>query len=242
MSRWLVLSDLQLPFEAARALPFVKAVAKEFGIDIKSQNPQRDGGVLCVGDETDHYFGSMYDHDPDALHTPVGELKLARRKVKAWGEAFPYMLVADSNHGKRWARKASKAQIPREFMRSYQEVHKMPAGWKFADEWLIKARDPFLLFHGCGYSSMYAYRHIAMDKGISTVFGHLHSSAGIAHVVTGQTEASRRTRWGMNVGCLIDPKAYVFSYGNDSKFKPWLGVGVVLDGGRMPVLVPYEAF
>ena len=34
----------------------------------------------------------------------------------------------------------------------------------------------------------------------------------------------------MNVGCGIDAKAYAFNYGKDSRKKPILSCGVVIDG------------
>jgi hypothetical protein len=38
------------------------------------------------------------------------------------------------------------------------------------------------------------------------------------------------------VGCLIDRSAYVFRYGENNKFKPTLGCGVVIKG--VPYFVP----
>jgi hypothetical protein len=225
--RFLFISDLQIPFEAINALPFVKAVAKEFKI------PQHH--IYNVGDEVDQYWGGLWDKDPNAHHTVMSEIEDSLKRLKLWYKAFPDMKLATSNHGQRWAKRAAKAGIPSAMMRRYQELLESPPGWVWRDHWTIKTYRPIHMFHGCGYGGMYAYRQAAVDKGMNTVFGHLHSNAGIAPVVTDNTE-----RWGMNVGCLIDPKAYAFHYGKDTKFKPWLGVGVVVDGGMTPILVPYE--
>lgn len=230
MQRALFISDTQIPFEAPSSLPFVKAVAREFKIP--------KDAIFHVGDEVDHYFGGGWDKDPDASHTPLAEIKEARAKLKAWYAAFPSMKLAVSNHGLRWARKASAAGIPSTMMRAYQEILGAPKGWVWRDHWDIKMdRRKVHMFHGIGYSGQTAYRQAAIDKGVSVVFGHLHATAGIAHIVTDHGQ-----RWGMSVGCLIDAKAYAYAYSKHSKFKPWLGVGVVIDGGLTPLLIPYERF
>ena len=230
MRRALFISDTQIPFEAPRSLPFVKAVAKEFKIP--------KDAIFHVGDEVDHYFGGGWDKDPDASHTPTSEIMEARQRLKAWYAAFPHMKLAVSNHGLRWARKASSAGIPAAMMRAYQEILGAPKTWIWRDHWDIKMdRRKVHMFHGIGYSGQNAYRQAAMDKGVSSVFGHLHATAGIAHIVTDHGQ-----RWGMSVGCLIDTKAYAYNYSKHSKFKPWLGVGVVIDGGMTPLLIPYERF
>lgn len=227
--RFLFISDLQIPFEAKHALRFCKAVQKEFKIP--------EGNVYCVGDELDQYWGGLWDKDPDALHTPMSELAQSHERLKEWYRAFPIMHLATSNHGQRWAKRASKAGIPSVMLKAYQTIIEAPPTWHWRDAWNIKAKRPILMVHGTSYGGMYAYRTAAMDKGCNVIFGHLHANAGIAHVVTDNGE-----RWGCNVGSLIDPKAYAFHYGKDARFKPWLGVGVVIDDGMTPLLIPYERF
>lgn len=225
-ARYLVISDTQIPFEHPHGLTFCKEVQREY--DIPKEN------ILHVGDEVDQYFGSLYDHDPDALHTPNSEIRETIDKLKLWYDAFPMMRIAESNHGQRWINKAFKAKIPSIFMRKYQEVLEAPPTWKWAKSWRIASKHPFGITHGVGYSGMNAHRQLALNCGISMAMGHLHSFAGIAYV---ETEMQRI--WGMNVGCLIDVPAYAFHYGKDSKFKPSLGVGVVIDDGLTPIWLPY---
>lgn len=228
MRRALFISDTQIPFQAEHALKFCKAVAKEYRIPSDC--------IYHVGDETDQYFGGAWDKSPDALHTPNSEMDESRAILRQWYRAFPQMKLAVSNHGTRWARKASASGIPSQFLKEYREILEAPRGWVWRDSWLIKMqRAPVYMFHGVGYSGATAYRQAAIDKGVNVVFGHLHSNAGIAHIVT-----DHGRRWGMNVGCLIDQKAYAFAYANGSKFQAWLGVGVVVDGGITPILIPYE--
>lgn len=226
--RWLVISDLQMPFEAARALPFCRAVVREFGIS--------PDNILNVGDETDQYFGGMWEKDPDATDTPTGEIKRTLDKLKAWYSAFPKMRLAKSNHGSRWERKAFSAQIPSILMKKYQEVIKAPDGWQWADYWEIKAAHPFRVMHGIGYEGQLGFRNAAINLGMSVVMGHA-VVGGIAHIRT-----PGLSRWGMCVGCLIDRSAYAFHYAKNDRWAPFLGVGVVIDDGKTPILLPYERF
>ncbi len=222
------ISDLQIPFEADDALKFCKAVQREFFI-----HPEN---VYCVGDEVDQVMGSLYRKDIDGSYTANQEIAESKRRLREWYKAFPLMKLATSNHGQRWARKAFEAEIPSQMIKSYQELLEAPKGWQWKDAWQINAEHRKIhVFHGCGYGGMYAYRQAAMDHGKCVVFGHLHANAGIAHVVT-----ESQSLWGMNVGSLIDTKAFAFNYGKHNRVKPWLGIGIVIDGGLTPILIPYE--
>lgn len=225
--RWLVISDLQIPFEAEDALDFCLAVAKDF--QIPNEN------ILCVGDEVDQYFGSQFLKDPDQRISPRDELLMTKERLLRWYRVFPQVKLAISNHGLRWAKRAFEAQIPSDLIKPYQDVIKAPKGWQWKGEWLIRAKHPFRMIHGMGYSGMNGHRNAAIDSGISTLIGHLHSHAGVSHVNNGAKEI-----WGMNVGCLIDPESFAFAYGKYSRSKPTRGVGVVVDDGKTPIFLPYS--
>jgi|GEM_PF-1736958 len=226
---YLVIPDLQIPFEAEHALRFCIEVAREY--DVSPDN------VLCVGDEIDQNFGSMYASDPDATHTANSEIRASIDRLKQWYRAFPFVRVCNSNHGDRWLRKASNAQIPSQLLRAYREIIEAPEGWRWSDVWRIPAsKHPFLMEHGHrGAGGIHAHRQKAIDNGISTVHGHLHASAAIAYVRT-----QNQKLWGFNCGSLIDVEAYAFKYNSRDRYKPGLGCGVILDGGRRPLWVPYE--
>jgi hypothetical protein len=227
--RFLFISDLQIPFEAANALAFCLAVQREF--KVPSEN------VYNVGDEVDQYFGSAYQKDPNGWHTPRSELAASREKLLRWYRAFPEMKLAISNHGLRWAKKAFDAEIPSEMLRPYQDIIHAPPGWKWRDAWDIKTKYPIRMIHGMGYNGQAAHRQAALDFGMNIVIGHLHSHAGVALI---RTQGQRI--WGMNVGCLIDDEAYAFAYNKHQRQRPILGCGVVVDGGLTPIFVPYERF
>lgn len=226
------ISDLQMPFEARHSLKFVKAVCKYFNI-----NTRHD--LYNVGDEVDQYFGSQYLKDPDAWHTANSEIRVTVEKVRQWKRAYPFMKLCRSNHGERWAKKAVNAEIPSQMMKAYQEIIEAPAGWLWKDKWsLTGGHQRVDVIHGMGYSGVSATRNLTLDSGNnSVVFGHLHSNAGIVHLKTQFKEV-----WAMNTGCLIDMEAYAFQYSKHNRSKAQLGMGIVLDGGRLPIWVPYETF
>lgn len=225
--RYLFISDLQIPFEAKYALRFCQAIQKEF--KIPSEN------IYCAGDETDHYFGSTYQKDPNGWYTANSELAATRDKLRAWYKAFPQMKLAISNHGLRWAKKAFEAEIPAQMLKPYQELIEAPKGWIWKHEWIVKDKHPLRLIHGCGYSGPNGAKNAAIDAGISTVIGHLHSYAGTTMINT-----SNKHLWALNSGCLIDVDAYAFEYGKYNRNKPTLGIGVVIDGGLTPIFLPFE--
>ncbi len=227
MAIWQVQSDIQAPFHHPKALEFCKYVQKHYRIPNEN--------ILNVGDEIDILHGGMYPKDPNGSLTPNQEIKAVKEWVKEWASAFPLMKVCLSNHGLRWVRKATAAELPSQVLRSYKEIYDLPDGWQYADRWDIQAKYPFTMIHGMGYSGISAHRTAALDFGRSVVHGHLHSSAGISYI---RTEGQQI--YGFNVGCLIDKEAFAFSYGKYNRFKPCLGIGIIADDGRAPIWIPLE--
>lgn len=226
---YLVISDTQIPFHAGKALDFCKYLKKTFNVS--------DENVYHVGDELDQYFGSQWKRHPDMRHSAVTEIRDSIDELKRWYLAFPRCKVAISNHMLRWMNKAVESEIPSVLMRKYQEVIEAPKAWVWADEWLIKAEKmPFRVIHGLGYSGERGHIQASLDKSISTVIGHLHSFGGIAHV----RMINNVKIWAANAGCLIDTEAHAFHYGRYQRRQPTLGAVVVLNGGTMPVFVPYD--
>lgn len=223
---YLVISDLQIPFEAEKALEFCVYLKRHYKIP--------DENVLNVGDELDCYHGGRWPKDPNGHYSATGELAAAKAKLKDWYRAFPKMKLAISNHGLRWVRKATAAEIPSEMLRSYRDIIEAPDGWQWKDEWIFNEKHPFRMIHGMGYSSVNSQRNAALDAGMSTVHGHL-VHAGISYVKT-----ANQWLWGMCVASLIDTTQYAFEYGKESRFKPCLGAGIVGNKGSMPIWVPYE--
>ena len=227
----LVIPDIQEPFSHDRALDFCRYLKRHFNVP--------DENVLNVGDETDAYWGGSWPKSPDVDHTPRGEIRAARERIRQWADVFPKMDVAISNHGLRWMKKASGAEIPSEVIRSYQEIFAIPAGWRYKEEWRYESlKHPFRMIHGMGYSGMNGHINAAKDSGISTVIGHLHSFGGVNRIHT----MGGKEIWAMNAGCLIDVDAYAFEYGKYSRAKPTLGAGVIFSQGSTPIWYPLSTY
>lgn len=221
---------MQIPYEHPDALRFCLQVQKEFKIS--------KDNILNIGDECDLLWASLYKKSPDWKSSPLHELETLRRRMKSWVKHFPKMRLCTSNHGLRWIRKAIDSDIPSDLLRSYGEIIGAPSTWKWSDEIRIDCKHKFLLRHGSGYSGASGARNAAVDSQMSVAIGHLHAFAGVSYINTWGASP----RWGMNVGCMVDSKAIAFEYGKYSRNRETLSVGVVLNGGSLPIVVPYEAF
>lgn len=226
-----MIPDTQEPYSAPGALLFVLAVAKEFSVDVTIP-----GRVFHVGDEVDFFAWSRFPPGAERAHTPTQELEALRDRLRAWYVALPHVRLCHSNHGGRVIKAASNAQLPSQMIRAHREILDAPPGWEWAETWTVEAsRSRFLVEHGhAGPQAVGALRQRPTLNGLSTVWGHLHAQPGVAHV---QTLGQRV--WGMCVGSLIDRDAVAFEYGRNATWRPVNGCGVVLDGGRMPIWVPY---
>lgn len=225
----LLISDTQIPFESQKALLHCKYLKTHYKIP--------DENVVHQGDDTDQLHGGDWPKDPDGELSPVGELAITRERLKDWISVFPELKVCVSNHGLRWVRKATGAQIPSQIIRSYHQIFDLPESWVYRDEWrFTQFKHPFRCIHGMGYSGKDGHINAAKDSGISTAIGHLHSFAGINHI---KMLGGERI-WGFNTGCLIKPDEIAFKYGKYSRPQPTLGCGVVFNSGSMPVWFPLE--
>lgn len=227
----LCIADLQMPFEAEKALKFCTYLKRHY--QIPNQN------ILCLGDEVDEYHGGRWPKDPNGSVTASGEIAAVRQKIREWRAEFPHMKVCISNHGLRWVRKATAAEIPSEVLRSYHEIFEIPDTWKYQMEWRFTQPDlkmPFRMIHGMGYSGVNAAKNAAMDAGMSTVIGHIATNPTVWH---GRFLHGKQL-WAMNCGALIDYESFAFEYGKEHRNQPCNGAGVIFHKGAMPVFHPYD--
>lgn len=223
---YMIISDAHLPFEHEHALTFCKELKKEFNVP--------NTHVYNTGDFDDQYWASGHPKSPDKKHTSNEEIQITRDKIKEWADAFPCMKICKSNHTVRYFKRLFDADLPSQILRNIEEILQYPKGWQTEENFVVFAKKfPFTIQHGEGYSGPMAHREAAIQNGISTIIGHLHSNAGVNHIRT-----MHQNIWGMNVGALVDNNAYAFEYGKHSKFKPTIGCGVVVDGGSIPIWIP----
>lgn len=218
--RILVISDTHAPFQHPDAIKFLAAIKKEY-------NPDR---VIHIGDEIDNHAMSYHDTDPDSFSAGT-ELIRAREIVWQMEELFPKVDVMESNHGSLWYRKAKTHGIPREVIKSYEEIlfPKRNTNWKWHFELTINLPNgqPVYFHHGRGANVLTCSQHY----GMSFVQGHYHEKFCIQYWGT-----KERLNWGMNVGCLVDDEALAFEYNNSNLKRPLIGCGMIIDS--QPKLIP----
>lgn len=219
MSNTLVIGDTHIPFCHPGYLQFCVDTARQYRVK----------RVTHVGDIVDQHAISFHDKDPDG-RSAGDELKAAKKEVRQWTKAFPRVDFALGNHDALGMRKAFTNGIPQAYMKSFNEVLDLPAGWRGDFEHIY---GDWRLTHGTGSSGPDAAFKSAVSHRISTAQGHIHTAAGLKFHAS-----SRDIIWGMQVGCGIDRRSYAFAYGRDFQSKPILGCGVVLDNGRVPLFVP----
>ncbi len=213
----LAIPDIHFPAHHPDTFSFLKAVKAKF----------KPNEVVCLGDEIDAAGLGEWDKDPDSL-SPGDELKASVVLMKQLYAIFPTVKACVSNHTDRIYRKPFKAGIPKQLMKSYEEILEAPKGWKWAEQWEI---DGVIYEHGEGFSGQQGALKAAVANMQPTVIGHLHSYAGIQYHAN-----AKHLIWGFNAGCLIDRANRAFNYGKHIKAKPIIGVGIVENG--VPRFIP----
>ena len=218
----LVINDTHAPYHHPDTMDFLKAVKDKYV-------PTR---VICGGDEVDNHALSFHDSDPN-LDSAGPELYKARLFLAQLARLFPVMDVCHSNHGSLVYRKAFKAGIPAECIKSYREIlfgkTDTGYGWGWYEEvrlQLPNGEELQVQHQGNGN-----YLAIAAHERCNLVLAHEHSKFKIEYA------ASKAAMYfGMYAGCLIDKDAMAFAYGKLAKNRPIVGVGIIKDS--LPQLVP----
>lgn len=216
-NRILIVSDLHAPFEHPDTLKFLGKIKEYY-------NPDR---VIQIGDEIDNHAMSYHDTDPDSF-SAGDELKRAREVIWKIEDLYPKVDVLESNHGSLWYRKAKTHGIPREAIKTYEEILQTKRWkWHFELEVRLPNKQPCYFHHGRSANVLIASQH----RGMPVVQGHYHEKFNIQYWGT-----SERLNWGMNVGCLVDDHALAFEYNNSNLKRPVIGCGMIIDS--QPKLIP----
>ena len=203
--RTLIVGDLHIPFQKSGYLRFCKKINKKY----KCNN------VVFAGDILDNHYSSFHQTDPDG-YGGSEELRLAKKMIQKWYEAFPHASICAGNHDSIPNRQAFKAGLSNHWMRPIKEVLDVP-NWTFADEWIF---DDVKYVHGLGRNA----KSRCQQDLISVCQGHYHSESYI-HFFQGET----KRLFALQIGSGIDGKSYAFEYAKH--YKPMhLNCGVVVDG------------
>ena len=171
--------------------------------------------VVFIGDIIDNHYSSFHTTDPDGLGGG-DELDKAIVSIQEWVEAFPIADVCIGNHDRIIMRKAFDSQIPKRWIKDYNEVLGTP-NWTWGERFVY---DDVQYIHGEGGTA----RTKAKNDMMSSVQGHIHTQAYVEWMVGRKFKV-----FGMQVGCGIDGTSYGLSYAKNFK-KQAIGCGVVIGG------------
>lgn len=221
--RVLVLSDLHAPMHHPDAISFILAIKEKYQPDL----------VISVGDEINGQALSFHQHDVD-LPSAGHELTEAIRALKPLYDAFPEMLIAESNHGSLVWRRAKANGLPVRVLKSYRDVLEAPQGWNWMEEieFQLSNGKKCLVHHSMqGKALLYS-----MARAACVIWGHHHSLLSVEYWAS-----KDNLYWAMQVGCLIDPESAAYTYNKLQMRRPIIGLGLILEGTPVPVAMPLNS-
>jgi predicted phosphodiesterase len=186
--------------------------------------------VVFIGDIVDNHYSSYHEQDPDG-YGAGDELDRAIDAIKPWYEAFPDAIVTLGNHDLIMMRKAFSSGLSKRWIKGLDEVLGVP-GWNFVEDVIING---VLYTHGTGQTGEKAAFNRALHRRMSVVMGHTHT---VANVLWSASDYDRI--FGMQVGCGIDESAYAFQYGKTFPKKMIISCAVVLNSGKLPIVIPMD--
>jgi len=202
--RILIIGDLHEPFCLDGYLEFCKETYAKWNCN----------QVLFIGDIIDNHYSSYHEADPDGMGGG-SELALAIKRVQKWYTAFPDADVCIGNHDRIIMRKAFSSAIPKEWIKSYNDV--LGVKWNGVES---VSYDNVLYEHGEGGQA----KTKAKNNMMSSVCGHTHTEAYVHYFV-----GKKYRVFGMQVGCGVDANSYAAAYAKNFK-KQAIGCGVILGG------------
>lgn len=215
VSRILVIPDTHYPFAAPGHLNFLREMYDKYQCNT----------VVHLGDIIDNHYSSYHDTDPDGFGGSK-ELDKAIQDIHLLAESFPRMFICNGNHDNIPSRKAFSSGLSNRWVKSIKEVL-LSAGapveeWVFGDHHII---DGVKYTHGVGRQA----KQRMMQDGLSCSQGHWHSRSSIEWISN-----IRGTTFSLQLGALIDDRAYAFAYGKHfaDSFK---NCGIVIDG-KVPII------
>ncbi|MDB4725807.1 hypothetical protein OAF54_00130 [bacterium] len=216
----LAIPDLHMPYHHQDAFDFLKEVKRMYQPSL----------VVNLGDALDFHNISFHDSDPD-LYNAGDELAIAQEYAAELEKIFPKKYVVGSNHGDLPLRKFVASGMPRDLIKSYNEIYGVGDEWKFVPDLTIKCegRDiPDLYFaHGIRKNAL----QVAQQRGQRFVCGHFHENFELRYAGNPNSLI-----WAVMSGCLIDKKSLAFNYNKLNLNRPLLGCTVIEHG--IPTLIP----
>lgn len=212
----LVLSDSHTPWADLEVYKQAKDFNKSFKADL----------VISTGDLIDAKAFSRFPKEPED-DGPAVEWSKAVDQCKEIEKLFPEIIILNSNHDRRYLKKASDSGLPRFMLKTLSEL--VPCkkwNWHLGPNPLIV--DNIAFIHGDEYPGQPIAKAQVLGKNL--VQGHSHQS------IIQYKQVFDRQIWGMDVGCMIDPKGAGFNYASNMLSKVWVGFGYIEN--NVPHLIP----
>jgi len=204
------------------AFKFIKHIADAYNPDL----------VINLGDEIDHHNLSFHPNEfGDCPYTASQEFEKAQRHFSNFYDMFDSMEIMESNHGSLLYRKSKACEIPRKFLKSYNEVLEAPDTYRWHRNFIADTPLGKVNFSHGHYAPKNAMKKSQL-RAMSQVQGHYHNDFNIEW--WGNDTGQRF--FGMTCGCLIDDETYAFMYNKTYIPRPALGIGLITDG--VPELIP----
>ena len=215
-----IISDTHYPFAHKAHLNFLYETFNKFQVN----------RVVHIGDLVDGHSWSYHESANGAV-SPSKESELAQKDIDKLFKTFGSGDLVMGNHDLLISRKAQTHNIPKKFLKTFEEIWNFPKGWNTHNHITI---DDVLYIHGTGKSGVNASVSLMTDYRQSVVSGHTHSAGGVSY-----RASYRDLTFGLNVGCLIDVDSYAMEYGRNFSKKPTLGCGIVIDG-KVGFFIPMD--
>lgn len=217
--RVLEIGDLHEPFSLDEYLSFCREIQEKY----------RCSKVIFMGDLMDQHGVNYHEHNPDGM-SHGKETLVAVSRLKAWYKTFPNSKVCLGNHDLLAYRKMHTHGISKIYAVEFRKVIQAPRSWNIGLDHII---NNVFHTHGTGVSGVGGAFKIMQQNRMSTVIGHLHSESNIRFSASYKDLLFAKT-----VGCGINYKLYAFDYGKNFVSKPIINVGVTLENGTVPLLIP----
>lgn len=222
-ARILIFTDPHAPYHHPDYIAFLESLNLHYNFDT----------VLCGGDEVDGHALSFHDSDPD-LDSAGPELAKARKFLSKLAKLFPTMKLVHSNHGSLAYRRAKKAGIPAEMIKSYRDILFPDGGgegWSWHEEvrLTLPNGEEIQLEHTRTGDVLANAAH----ERCNFIKGHQHSMSEITY-----SSSKAALYWGAVIGCGLDKSSAAFDYGKLMAKRPILAVLIIINS--LPVLVPMK--
>lgn len=209
----LVFGDTHIPYHREGYLNFLRSVYYKYGcVD-----------VICVGDLVDHHAISRHNSEPDAVGD-VTEFEACLYEIEKLMSVFPKMVITLGNHDLIPQRQAKTLGISSRYLKSFSQLWNLPSTVTVVEEYEC---DGVIYQHGMGSAGKDGAINTAIKLQSSFVQGHTHAFAGVKWAASPTSLI-----FGLNTGCLCDPKSLAMAYAKTPVNRPVLGCGVIHDRHR----------